>query len=122
MNLLANAIDAINEQIEEEENSQNAALQSFTPRITIRTEVTQDQTKVVIRIKDNGIGMSEEVRQRIFQQFFTTKPVGQGTGLGLSISRQVVVAKHGGTLDVNSKLGEGSEFVITLPVKLKVEV
>lgn len=122
MNLLANAIDAINEQIEEEENSQNAELQSFTPRITIRTEVTQDQAKVVIRIKDNGIGMSEEVRQRIFQQFFTTKPVGQGTGLGLSITRQVVVAKHGGTLDVNSKLGEGSEFVITLPVKLKVEV
>ncbi|HAJ64690.1 MAG TPA: ATPase, partial [Cyanobacteria bacterium UBA8543] len=51
--------------------------------------------------------------------FFTTKPVGQGTGLGLSISRQIVVAKHGGTLDVNSTLGEGSEFVITLPVKFE---
>jgi signal transduction histidine kinase len=122
MNLLANAIDAINQQMEEKENSQKAEFQSFTPRITIRTEVTQDQAEVVIRIQDNGIGMSEEVRQRIFEQFFTTKPVGQGTGLGLSLTRQIVVAKHGGTLDVNSKLGEGSEFVITLPVKLKVEV
>jgi signal transduction histidine kinase len=64
--------------------------------------------------------MSEEVRQMIFEQFFTTKPVGQGTGLGLSITHQIVVAKHGGTLEVNSARGEGSEFVITLPVKLEV--
>jgi signal transduction histidine kinase len=64
--------------------------------------------------------MSEEVIQRIFEQFFTTKPVGQGTGLGLSITRQIVVAKHGGSLGVNSALGKGSEFVITLPVKFEV--
>jgi signal transduction histidine kinase len=120
MNLLANAIDAINEKLEDGENSQKAELQSFTPRITIRTEVTEDQTKVVIRIADNGIGMCEEVRQRIFEQFFTTKPVGQGTGLGLSITRQIVVAKHGGTLELNSTLGEGSEFVIILPLKLEM--
>ena len=120
MNLLANAIDAINQRIEEGENTPKAETQSFTPRLTIRTEVTQDQKKVVIWIKDNGIGMSEEVIQRIFEQFFTTKPVGQGTGLGLSITRQIVVAKHGGSLDVNSALGKGSEFVITLPVKFEV--
>lgn len=120
MNLLANAIDAINQRIEEGENTPKAETQSFTPRLTIRTEVTQDQKKVVIWIKDNGIGMSEEVIQRIFEQFFTTKPVGQGTGLGLSITRQIVVAKHGGSLGVNSALGKGSEFVITLPVKFEV--
>jgi signal transduction histidine kinase len=121
MNLLANAIDAINQEIEVGENSQKVELQSFTPRITVRTQVTEDHTKVVIRIKDNGIGMSQEVRQRIFEQFFTTKPVGQGTGLGLSITHQIVVAKHGGTLDVTSTLGEGSEFVITLPIKSQSE-
>jgi signal transduction histidine kinase len=118
MNLLANAIDAINEKIDHEENTQQPDSQGVTPRIRILTEVTEDQTKVVIRITDNGIGMSEEVRQMIFEQFFTTKPVGQGTGLGLSITHQIVVAKHGGTLEVNSARGEGSEFVITLPVRL----
>lgn len=120
MNLLANAIDAINEKIEEGENSQNADFQCFTPTITIHTQATPDQMNVVIRIQDNGIGMSQEVRQRIFEQFFTTKAVGQGTGLGLSITRQIVVTKHGGTLEVNSAIGEGSEFVITLPVKFEV--
>ena len=118
MNLLANAIDAINEKIDHEENTQQPDSQGVTPRIRILTEVTEDQTKVVIRITDNGIGMSQEVRQMIFEQFFTTKPVGQGTGLGLSITHQIVVAKHGGTLEVDSARGEGSEFVITLPVRL----
>jgi signal transduction histidine kinase len=117
MNILGNAIDAINEKIENGENNPNADSQGFTPRIKICTEVTEDQQNVVIRISDNGIGMSEEIRQMIFEQFFSTKPVGQGTGLGLSISRQIVVIKHGGTLDVYSTLGEGSEFVLTLPVR-----
>ena len=117
MNILGNAIDAINEKIENGENNPNTNSQGFTPRIKICTEVTEDQQNVVIRISDNGIGMSEEIRQMIFEQFFSTKPVGQGTGLGLSISRQIVVIKHGGTLDVYSTLGEGSEFVLTLPVR-----
>ncbi|MFB8788726.1 MAG: response regulator [Potamolinea sp.] len=81
MNLLANAIDAINERIEEEKKCQHANSQGFSPKITIRTEVTRDLRQVVIQIQDNGIGMSEKVRQRIFEQFFTTKPIGQGTGL-----------------------------------------
>ena len=117
MNILGNAIDAINEKIENGENNPNTNSQGFTPRIKICTEVTEDQQNVVIRISDNEIGMSEEIRQMIFEQFFSTKPVGQGTGLGLSISRQIVVIKHGGTLDVYSTLGEGSEFVLTLPVR-----
>ena len=60
--------------------------------------------------------MSKEVQENIFNHLFTTKPVGQGTGLGLSIAHQIVVEKHGGTLLVNSSLGEGSEFVISIPV------
>ena len=70
------------------------------PKITICTEVTQDKKNVVIRISDNGMGMPEELRQKIFEQFFSTKPVGQGTGLGLSISRQIIVSKHQGTIEV----------------------
>jgi signal transduction histidine kinase len=111
MNILANAIDAINEKMENAHDSPD-----FIPKITICTEATADHTQVIIRIKDNGIGISEELRESIFEQFFTTKPVGQGNGLGLSISRQIIVNKHGGTIDVNSSVGEGSEFVITLPV------
>lgn len=118
MNILVNAIDAINEKIERTATCQTYDSQFFTPKITICTEVTADNTQVVIRIKDNGIGMSEELHQKIFEQFFTTKPVGQGTGLGLSISRQIIINKHKGTLEVNSSPGEGSEFVITLPVKV----
>jgi signal transduction histidine kinase len=121
MNLLTNAIDAINEKIENGENSEIAQSQGFIPRIIIRTEIPAGQMSAVIRIKDNGIGMTEDVRQKIFQQFFTTKPVGQGTGLGLSITRQIVIVKHEGTLEVNSTRGEGTEFVITLPVKLEID-
>jgi signal transduction histidine kinase len=68
-------------------------------------------------IKDNGGGMSAEIQQKIFDHLFTTKSVGQGTGLGLSIARQIVTQKHGGTLEVNSSVGNGAEFVISLPLK-----
>ncbi|HEY9835262.1 MAG TPA: response regulator [Stenomitos sp.] len=71
---------------------------------------------VVIRIADNGCGMSEEVRKKIFEPFFTTKPVGSSTGLGLSISYQIVVDKHGGQLLCDSTLGQGTEFIIKLPL------
>lgn len=118
MNILANAIDAINEKLENEVNSQTIDSHVFTPKITICTAVSADNTQVIIRIQDNGIGLPEELHHKIFEQFFTTKPVGQGTGLGLSISRQIIVDKHGGTLEVNSSLGEGSEFIITLPIRV----
>ena len=61
--------------------------------------------------------MSDELKQKVFDHLFTTKPVGQGTGLGLSIARQIIVEKHQGTLGVNSVAGEGTEFMITIPVK-----
>ncbi|MGV0108141.1 ATP-binding protein [Nostoc sp. DSM 114160] len=71
---------------------------------------------VKISIADNGNGISEEVKEKIFSHFFTTKGVGKGTGLGLAIAQSIVVEKHHGSLVVNSTLGEGTEFVITLPI------
>ncbi|OKH30709.1 serine/threonine protein kinase [[Phormidium ambiguum] IAM M-71] len=116
MNILANAIDAL-----EESNKGRSfhEIQALPNQILIQTtidEKSDDSKKVKILIKDNGIGMSDEVKQRIFDQQFTTKSVGQGTGLGLSIARKIVVEKHGGTLSVNSSPGKGSEFIISIPI------
>lgn len=114
MNILANAIDAL-----EDSNIGR----SFTDielkpnRITVKTELSNDSQFVRIRIQDNGIGMRDDVKQKIFEHLFTTKGVGKGTGLGLAIAHQIVVEKHDGAIAVNSTLGEGTEFVITLPVK-----
>jgi len=69
----------------------------------------------VITVKDNGMGIPDKVKEKIFQPFFTTKPTGQGTGLGLSLSYDIVKA-HGGELKVESKEGEGSVFIVTLPI------
>ncbi len=110
MNILANAIDAFDEQITVSDNCQ------IFCQIYIQTELINDGTAVLIRIKDNGPGMSEELKRKIFDYLFTTKPVGKGTGLGLSISRQIIEQKHQGTLAVCSQPGEGTEFIITLPL------
>ena len=114
MNILSNAIDALEERMKEDS--------SFIPQIWICTEVlrvkTQQSTdRVVIRIADNGPGISPRVQQRVFDPFFTTKPVGKGTGLGLSISHSIVVKKHKGALYFNSQFGQGTEFVIELPLR-----
>ncbi|HEY9608509.1 hybrid sensor histidine kinase/response regulator [Allocoleopsis sp.] len=119
INILANAIDALEEEIdvclvEGEENSYEAA--SLTPKIWIRTEVHEGDF-VVIRIIDNGSGITPEVQQRLFEPMFTTKPVGKGTGLGLSISRQITEEKHHGRLVCISSPGEGTEFVIEIPIQ-----
>ncbi|PMB52694.1 serine/threonine protein kinase [Fischerella thermalis CCMEE 5201] len=112
MNLLANAIDAL----EESNFGRNfQEIQAHPNCITVSTSMSQDKNSVFIRIQDNGVGMSEQVRQKIFDHLFTTKAIGKGTGLGLSIARQIVVEKHGGTLEVNSTPGLGAEFVITIP-------
>ncbi|HEY9598552.1 MAG TPA: ATP-binding protein, partial [Cyanophyceae cyanobacterium] len=87
----------------------------FKPIIRIRTELFNNH-QVAIWIADNGPGMSEQVRQRLFDPFFTTKPIGVGTGLGLSISYQIIVEKHGGQLLCFSELGQGTEFVIEIPL------
>ncbi|MBD2493498.1 ATP-binding sensor histidine kinase [Nostoc sp. FACHB-280] len=111
MNILANAIDAL-----DESNSGRgfAEIQANPNQITITTS-TVDQY-VNISIADNGKGINEAVKQKIFDHLFTTKAVGKGTGLGLAIVRQIVVEKHGGLIDVNSQLGEGTEFIIQLPL------
>lgn len=111
MNLMANAIDAFDEF---NEGRSFQEIKADPNRIAIVTE-TGDNS-VIVRIKDNGMGMSEEVQQKLFDYLFTTKPAGKGTGLGLSISQQIVEEKHGGTLSVVSAPGEGAEFIIEIPV------
>ncbi|HBB32186.1 MAG TPA: hypothetical protein DDZ80_14815 [Cyanobacteria bacterium UBA8803] len=106
MNLLSNAIDTLEESQSSEQRS---------PRIEIRTQlITPD--KIAISIADNGSGIPPEVQQQMFDPFFTTKPPGKGTGLGLSISYQIVVEKHQGQLWCNSVMGQGTTFVIELPL------
>lgn len=84
--------------------------------LVLETEEVTEILKVLIRIKDNGPGIPEEVRRRVFDHLFTTKAVGKGTGLGLSISRQIVEEKHGGKISCVSTPGEGAEFIIEIPV------
>ena len=71
--------------------------------------------KVEIRIRDNGTGIPEEVKAKMFNPFFTTKPAGEGTGLGLSLSYDIIVKQHGGTIEVDTKPGDFTEFTIVLP-------
>jgi GAF domain-containing protein/nitrogen-specific signal transduction histidine kinase len=85
----------------------------FEPTLGVATRELGDA--VEIRVRDNGIGIPEEVRDKLFQPFFTTKPTGEGTGLGLSISYDIVTQQHGGSITVDSKVGEYSEFAIRLP-------
>jgi len=70
---------------------------------------------VEIRVRDNGAGIPPEIKDKLFQPFFTTKPTGEGTGLGLSISYEIVIQQHGGTIAVESRPGEFTEFVMRLP-------
>jgi signal transduction histidine kinase len=105
LNLINNAFYAVTEM-----KRQN--VDGYEPIVSVITKNLSG--KVEIRVKDNGIGISEKVLEKIFQPFFTTKPTGQGTGLGLSLSYDIIKA-HGGTLEVSSIQGEGSEFVIQLP-------
>jgi two-component system, chemotaxis family, sensor kinase Cph1 len=111
MNILSNAIDAIEESQEKEPTQKEKGI------LRIITELTPDRKTVIIRIADNGIGMTEEVRKLIFGHFYTTKPAGKGTGIGLTISYDIIVDKHHGCLDVNSSQGEGTEFIIKIPLR-----
>ncbi|WP_432809661.1 trifunctional serine/threonine-protein kinase/ATP-binding protein/sensor histidine kinase [Pantanalinema sp. GBBB05] len=119
MNILSNAIDALEEYDREKRISLSLASVEVAQRanlIQIRTE-TIDSNWIRIRIADNGAGIPETALKKLFDPFFTTKPVGSGTGLGLSISYQIVVEKHGGHLECLSQLGQGAEFIIEIPVR-----
>ncbi len=127
MNILVNAIDALETKAQNSgSRSAPKALEAVEPArpthsqplaltIQISTELLADD-RMAIRIRDNGIGMSAAVKQHIFDPFFTTKPIGQGTGLGLATSYQIVTDRHGGTLRCHSIPGEGTEFIITIPL------
>ena len=107
LNLFTNAFHAINKSKKEKPTE-------YKPKINIAT--TQSGGHIKIEITDNGSGIPADLKGKIFQPFFTTKPTGEGTGLGLSLSYDIIKT-HGGTLEVESTPGEGSTFIITLPLK-----
>ena len=113
MNLIANAIDVLEESVRQQTNDEPP---SQAGTIWISTQMTAED-QVQIAIADNGSGMPETVRSRIFNPFFTTKPVGKGTGLGLSISHQIVTEKHNGIMWCDSTIGEGTKFVIAISIR-----
>lgn len=105
LNLINNAFHATAEKL--------AKTPGFKPRVEVSTKNGDD--KISISIKDNGAGIPEKIKEKIFQPFFTTKPTGTGTGLGLSLSHDIIAKGHGGTLEVESEEGEGTTFTINIP-------
>jgi two-component system NtrC family sensor kinase len=93
--------------------TQRATGRGFEPKLKAATRNLGE--KVEIRIRDNGMGIPSDIREKIFNPFFTTKPAGEGTGLGLSMSHDIVVKQHGGTIEVLTEPGSFTEFIITLP-------
>ncbi len=113
MNILANAIDVFDEAAQQ---SSSDYLDDKLHTIEISTAVLPESKHVEIRIRDNGSGMTPEVKGRVFDYLFTTKAAGKGTGLGLAIAHQIVTEKHNGSLDVRSEIDQGTEFCIRLPM------
>ena len=109
LNLINNAFYATNEKRLKLDNGQD-----YSPTVTLSTKKLKDS--IEISLKDNGSGIPKKVLDKIFQPFYTTKPTGEGTGLGLSLSFDIITKGHGGTIDVKSKEGKGTEFIIVLPV------
>ncbi len=119
LNLINNAFYAVAERSRSTVHQRDTTVETlhatslpYQPTVTISTQKINNQ--IVIKVTDNGNGIPESIRDKIFQPFFTTKPTGQGTGLGLSLAYDIVTKGHGGTLEVESKAGEGSEFIILL--------
>jgi signal transduction histidine kinase len=108
LNLINNAFYAVNERQKNEKDS------GYKPRVTLTTKKQADQ--VVIEVADNGTGMPEQIKEKIFQPFFTTKPTGEGTGLGLSLSYDIVTKGHGGTMEVETNETVGTKLIVRLPV------
>jgi signal transduction histidine kinase len=107
LNLIINAADAITEK-----NRETGRTELGKIRITVRNL----GDRVEIRLSDTGTGIPEQIRARVFDPFFTTKEVGQGTGQGLALSHHVIVKKHGGSIRFESRHGEGTTFILQLPV------
>jgi signal transduction histidine kinase len=109
LNLINNAFYAVNQK-------SKLGLVGYDPKVEIRTKEAED--KIEIKIIDNGGGIPSTIKDKIFQPFFTTKPTGQGTGLGLSLAYDIITIGHGGTLEVESREGEGTTFIIQIPKKV----
>jgi len=107
LNLITNAFHAVGDRKE-------TSLEGYEPTVWVKTRITDNGVEITVR--DNGGGIPENIKDKIFQPFFTTKPTGEGTGLGLSMSYDIVTKGHGGQLKVISEVGAGSEFLIILPV------
>ncbi|MGK7902336.1 MAG: PAS domain S-box protein [Hormoscilla sp.] len=123
MNVINNAIDALSDSFaiskkagKKSGDGGDGSEMQKTPRIWICTEVLKKHARVVIKIRDNGPGIAEDILSRIYDPFFTTKPVGEGRGLGLSMSHKIIVEKHLGILNCTSQPGVGTEFAIELPI------
>jgi signal transduction histidine kinase len=108
LNLINNALYAVHERAQHTNGA-------YTPTVTVSTRKIADS--IEIRVADNGKGIPDEIRDRIFEPLFTTKPTGSGTGLGLSLSFDIVTQGHGGSLRVESQAGQGAEFVVSIPIK-----
>ena len=108
LNLVGNAFDAVHAHA----SSVNGR---YEPTVTVSTDQGADQVEV--RVTDNGPGIPSAIREKIFESFFTTKPMGTGTGLGLSLIYDIITQGHGGTLTVESEEGQGATFIVTLPIK-----
>ncbi len=113
LNLLTNAFYAVTERKDSLQSSQE--MNSYEPTVSISTE--NKGYEVVIAVSDNGNGIPQKVLDKIFQPFFTTKPTGQGTGLGLSMSHEIIVKGHGGKIIVETGEGQGTKFIIHLPIQ-----
>jgi len=109
LNLINNSFYSVTEK-----KNTSSASEQYEPTVLISTRKLN--RKVEIRVKDNGVGIPQKVLDKIFQPFFTTKPVGEGTGLGLSLSYDIITKAHGGELKVETKEGQGAEFIILLPL------
>jgi two-component system, NtrC family, sensor kinase len=112
LNLFNNAFYAVHQRQQLSESLKLS--ESYTPAVFLTTQLIDNQ--IVIKVNDNGLGMPESVRAKVFQPFFTTKPTGSGTGLGLSLAYDIVTKGHGGALEVISTEGYSSEFTIQLPI------
>ncbi|MGI8600227.1 MAG: sensor histidine kinase, partial [Chitinophagaceae bacterium] len=112
LNLFNNSFYAVSER---KKQNPDPRLGNYEPTVYVSTEREGDH--ILIKVKDNGVGIPEKVLEKIYQPFFTTKPTGEGTGLGLSLSYDIITKGHGGEMKVNTKEGEGAEFLINIPVK-----
>ena len=100
-------------------SGRNPSNGDFEPILSATTKSLGN--RVEIRIRDNGTGIPQDVKEKMFNPFFTTKPAGEGTGLGLSMSHDIVVKQHGGKIDVDTEPGAFTEFIITLPRTLSAQ-